>query len=106
MIRRVWRGWTTPENADAYQRILLDEVIPMIEAKAMPEYRGIEVLREHIGDEVEFCTIMNFDTLDGVKAFQGDDYARCHVPAVAQTVLKRWDEFSRHYDVVAVRETP
>jgi hypothetical protein len=27
MICRLWRGWTTPENADAYERIVRGQVI-------------------------------------------------------------------------------
>jgi hypothetical protein len=41
MICRVWRGWTTPENADAYERIVRGEVIPGIEARLIPGFRHI-----------------------------------------------------------------
>ena len=98
MIKRVWRGWTEPDNADAYQEILLTKVIPMIEAKAMPGFISIEVLRQDLGDEVEFSTVMTFDALENVTAFQGADYARAHVPDIAQAVLKRWDQTARHYE--------
>ena len=98
-IRRVWRGWTTPQNAEKYETVLLSQVIPGIEAKNIPGFRGIDVLREKVGDEVEFCTVMTFDSLENVKAFQGEDYARCYVPSVAQDVLSRWDDTSRHYEV-------
>jgi len=36
MICRLWRGWTSPENADAYERIVRGEVIPGIEAETSP----------------------------------------------------------------------
>jgi hypothetical protein len=36
MIARIWRGWTTPENADAHQRIVSQEVLPGIAALATP----------------------------------------------------------------------
>lgn len=101
MIKRVWRGWTEPDKADAYQEILLSKVIPMIEAKAMPGYQSIEVLREDLGDEVEFSTVMTFDALANVTAFQGVDYAKAHVPEIAQAVLKRWDQTARHYEHIA-----
>ena len=26
-IKRVWHGWTTPENAEVYRRVLLGEVL-------------------------------------------------------------------------------
>lgn len=41
MICRLWRGWTTPENADAYERIVRGEVIPGIEARKIPGFRHI-----------------------------------------------------------------
>ncbi len=99
-IKRVWHGWTTGENAEKYQAILLKEVIPGIEAKKIPGYLSIEVLRMDRGDEVEFITIMTFDSLQNVIDFQGEDYTRCYVPDVAQAVLKRWDQVSSHYDEI------
>ena len=27
MISRIWHGWTTPENADAYEQLLRHEII-------------------------------------------------------------------------------
>lgn len=100
-VKRVWHGWTTPENADTYQEILLNEVIPGIEAKNIPGYRSIEVLSMSLDDEVEFVTIMTFDSLQNVIDFQGEDYKRCYVPDAAQKVLKRWDLESAHYDDIA-----
>jgi len=98
-VKRIWHGWTTPENADAYQKVVLGEVFPSIEAKKIPGYRGIELLRRERGDEVEFVTIMSFESIEDIVAFQGDDYERCYVPDLAQQVLKRWDQVSAHYDV-------
>ena len=103
MIKRVWRGWTTVENAAAYEELLLNEVIPAIIAKNLPGYSATEVLRETLEDEVEFSTVMTFDTIDNVKAFQGEDYSRCYVPDAAKAVLSRWDTVCRHYECVAVK---
>ena len=99
-IKRVWHGWTRPENADAYQRLLQEEIFPGIEAKNIPGYRSIELFRRDLGDEVEFVTIMTFDSLQNVIDFQGEDYARAYVPDAAKKVLKRWDERSAHYESV------
>lgn len=102
-LKRIWHGWTTPQNADAYQSLLLNEIIPGIRDKEIPGYRGIEVLRRKTSrtGEVEFITIMTFDSLDNVIAFQGEDYRRAYVPEQAQKVLKRWDSHASHYDVMA-----
>ncbi len=102
-IKRIWHGWTTPANAYAYARLLHDEVFPGIETKGIRGYRGIELLREDRGDEVAFVTIMTFDDLECVKAFQGEDYARCYVPDAARRLLARFDERAAHYTVVETR---
>lgn len=99
-IRRIWRGWTTPENADAYRRILELEVRPGIEANEIPGYRGLELMSRDLGHEVEFMTIMAFDSLQNVVALQGEDYERAYVPDVARAVLSRWDEVCLHYEVL------
>ena len=104
-IKRIWHGWTTPDNADIYENLLHDEVFPSIEAKNISGYRSIELLRRNQGDEVEFITIMTFDLLQNVVEFHGDDYERCYVPDAAQKVLKRWDQTSAHFDVKEVRSS-
>lgn len=104
MIARIWHGWTTPGNAAAYKRILLGEVIPAIKTRNLPGLHDIEVLRRELPDEVEFITIMYFDSLDAVRAFVGEDYERAHVPDAARQVLKRFDERSQHYEVLSARK--
>jgi hypothetical protein len=100
MICRLWRGWTTPENADAYQRIVHKEVIPGIEARKIPGFRHIDLMKRNLGDEVEFQTLMWFDSFDAIKAFMGEDYVVSHVPPQARAVLKRFDERAAHYEVI------
>lgn len=102
-IKRVWHGWTTPDNADRYQSLLQNEVFPGIEAKKIPGYQRIELMRRELSGEVEFITIMTFESLQNVIDFQGDDYTRSYVPEAAQLILKRWDQVSVHYESVEVR---
>ena len=102
-IKRVWHGWTTKQNADKYQKVLSNEVLPGIEAKNISGYKKIEVLRIELEDEVEFVTIMTFKSLQSVKDFQGANYKKCFVPDVAQEVLKRWDQESIHYELIETR---
>ena len=99
MIARVWRGWTTPENADIYERLLKTEIFPGIAAKGAEGYCGITLLRRPLGGEVEFMTIMRFDSWQAVKDFAGEDYEAAYVPAKAQQVLARFDARSQHYEI-------
>ena len=100
MICRLWRGWTTPENAAAYEQIVRGEVIPGIEARRISGFRSIDLMRRETAGEVEFATLMWFDDLEAVKSFMGDDYEVAHVPEPARAVLARFDERSAHFVVL------
>ena len=91
-VKRIWHGWTKPGNAEAYRQILHRQVLPGIEAKRIPGYIGLELLSRDLGHEVEFMTIITFESLSDVIAFQGEDYARAYIPEAAREVLSRWDE--------------
>ena len=99
MISRIWHGWTTPANADVYEELLKEEIFAGIAARCVPGYRGIQLLRRAVGDEVEFVTIMSFDDLEAVHLFAGDDYEVAVVPAKARAILSHFDERSQHYEV-------
>jgi len=99
MIYRIWHGWTKPEDADVYENLLKAEIFPTIASKNVSGYRGIQLLRRQLSDEVEFITIMEFDSLDAVKQFAGDDYEKSYVPDKARNVLSRHDERSQHYEI-------
>lgn len=99
MIFRIWHGWTTPENANIYENLLREEIFPGIAAKKLSGYRGIKLLRREIGNEVEFITIMQFDSLEAVKQFVGEDYEQSYVPDKARKVLSRHDNRSQHYEM-------
>ena len=99
MICRIWHGWTTPKNADAYERLLRSEVFGGIAGRAIAGYQGIELLRRAGTEEVEFVTLMWFDSLEAVRQFAGAGYEVAVVPPAARTLLKRFDERSTHYEV-------
>lgn len=99
MIVRIWRGWTTPSNADQYERVLTQEVIPAIAARGIPGVAGPAVLRREVNGEVEFTTVMTFEDGAAVEAFGGADGAAV-VPEPARAVLARFDEYSVHGNLI------
>ena len=99
MIARIWRGWTTPENADVYENLLKTEIFPGIASKNVAGYRGIQLYRRALNGEVEFMTIMWFDSWEAVRDFAGEEYEKAYVPAKAREVLSRFDERSQHYEI-------
>jgi heme-degrading monooxygenase HmoA len=82
------------------------QVIPGIEARRIPGFRSIDLVRRERAHDVEFMTLTWFDTLDSVKAFMGEDYEVAHVPAEAQAVLADFDKRSVHYEVLDRRDQP
>lgn len=100
MVVRVWHGWTEPGNADAYERLLRDEIVVGIAARRIPGFHGIRLLRRSAAAEVEFVTLMWFDSLTAVRQFAGEDYEAAVVPPAARALLARFDERSQHYEEI------
>jgi len=98
MISRLWHGWATPENADAYEKLLREEVLPGIHR--VPGFKGAHLLRRNLNNEVEFVTITMFDSIEAVKEFAGEDYEVAVVPPQARKLLSRFDARSAHYETV------
>lgn len=99
MISRIWHGYTSPANADAYEDLLREEIFVGIRGRKIPGFREIQLFRRDLGAEVEFITVMWFDSLDAVRAFAGPDYEACVVPPKARAILSRFDQRSQHYEV-------
>ncbi|QUO46738.1 MULTISPECIES: hypothetical protein [Halorubrum] len=111
MIDRIWHGWTMPADADEYERLLREEILPSFANADNEGYRGARLLRRESdadGDdeEVEFVTILRFDSIESVREFAGEEYREAHVPDAAREVLKRYDDRARHYEVREEREYP
>ena len=101
MIGRIWHGWTTPANADAYEALLKSEIFTGIQNRHIAGYTGIQLFRRSLDAEVEFVTIMWFNSLEAVRVFAGADYEAAVVPPKARALLSRFDVRSQHYDVKA-----
>lgn len=96
---RLWRGSTTPREADAYEATLQTEILPRIEARGLEGYRGVALLRRDGTEETDFMTMMGFDSADAVQAFAVGEPEAAVVPPRARALLSRLDTRVRHYDV-------
>lgn len=101
MITRIWHGYATPENAAAYESLTKNETFANIRKRNIPGFQEIQLYRRDQPTEVEFITIMWFDSLEAVMAFAGETYERAVVPPQAQLYLNHWDEITQHYEMVA-----
>jgi heme-degrading monooxygenase HmoA len=101
MISRIWHGWTTYENANAYEALLKAEILTGIANRNIRGYRGAHLLRRTLDTEVEFVTVLWFESLDDVREFAGESYEVAVVPPRARALLSRFDERSAHYETLA-----
>lgn len=97
MIARIFRAWTLPLHADEFERLMRHEIFPRLRERGLTGVHGIELLRREESSEVEFVTIMWFDSLDAVRAFSGDDYEKAMVPPRVRALLRGCDARALHY---------
>jgi heme-degrading monooxygenase HmoA len=100
VIARIWQGWTKRAAAKTYEKMLRDEIFPSIAARGIKGYRGAELFIWENDDEVEFITLLRFDSMDAVKEFAGSDEAKPVIYPGVEKLLTRM-ESARHYRVAA-----
>jgi antibiotic biosynthesis monooxygenase (ABM) superfamily enzyme len=98
MIARIWHGWTRPEDAKAYENLLRDEIFPSITAREIKGYHGAELFVREDGDEVEFVTLLRFDSMDAVSEFAGPEESKPMIFPKAEALITRMER-ARHYRV-------
>lgn len=99
MIARVWHGYARPEHADAYEAMLKPELLPGL--SKVKGYKSSCLLRRQAGDEVEFITIIFWESLDAVRAVAGPDYEKAVIPEERRKYLSRFDAKASHYEVAS-----
>ncbi len=99
MIAGVWHGCTRPENADSYEAMLKPELLPGL--SEVPGFKGSYFLRRMVGEEVEFITILLWESLDALKRFAGEDYEVSIIPEERRKYLSKHDEKAAHYEVIS-----
>lgn len=100
MLLRIWHGWTAPDDADAYERLVTEEILPRIAREAGDGLLGYEVGRRDRGERVEFVTLIRFEDQEAVASMvDGDDLEEAHVPEAARRLLVEWEERVEHYEV-------
>jgi antibiotic biosynthesis monooxygenase (ABM) superfamily enzyme len=99
MIARIWHGWTKSADAKTDEDLLRDEIFPGIVRRKIKGYFGADLFIREDCDEVEFVTLLRFDSMDAVKEFTGADESKPVIYPKAERLLTRMDEQSRHYRV-------
>jgi hypothetical protein len=96
----MWRGWTAPENAAAYESYLTGELFPRVQRElGSLGYLGYHVLRRNDGNEIEFVTLVWFESLATVQAFAGANYEAPVITEKAARLLSHYEPRCEHFEV-------
>ena len=96
MITRMWRGWTLPADADAYERFLREELFPSM--RQIEGFLGADVLRRADAGEVAFVTLTRFRSLEDIRAFAGEALETPVIEPPAAELLSRYEDRAVHYE--------
>jgi hypothetical protein len=103
----MWRGWTRPAQADAYERYLREDLFPRLDRELRGRgYRGFDILRRERDGETEFVTLVWFASLTDVRGFAGDDYETPVISPTAAALLSRYAPRCDHYALQASDRKP
>ena len=101
MITRVWHGVTARSNAEKYLKYLLEHG-----TKQYTNIAGNLSVRVWKQDEEGLChfwTVSEWENLDAVKAFAGDDYEKAKYNKEDYGILLDFEEKVKHYESFVVR---
>lgn len=96
-IIRTWKGWTTLENAPIYEDMLINEVFPTVKQNGVTGLEKVSISAKNKKDEVVFFLVLQFDSMDAVISFAGENYENAYIPDNVKQVLKRYDYKAEHY---------
>jgi heme-degrading monooxygenase HmoA len=95
MIVRIWKGWTRPEDAEAYASYVRKTGLAAY--AATPGNRGAHLATRQDGALTEFVTISFWDSLEAIRAFAGDDLEKAVFYPEDDRFLVERETVVRHY---------
>lgn len=101
MIARIWRGYTKPEHADAYEALLKPELLPGL--SKVKGFQGSYLMRRNAGAEVEFITIIVWESIDAIRSVAGTDYETAVIREERRKYLAHYDAKASHYEVASAQ---
>jgi len=103
-IGRMWRGRTSGDQAEGYEAVFREVVLP--ELHGVAGCRGAYLLRRDDAEGAEFVTLTLFDSLDAVRAFAGEQYETAVISDEARAVLRDFETTAQHFTVVMAPNDP
>lgn len=97
-ISRHWRGVPKAGQADNYIRYFMSETFPKL--SKIPGFLRASILTQSTSSGAEFLIVSEWESLDAIRQFAGDDPERAVIPDVVAAMMDSYDVRAVHYDVV------
>ena len=95
-VTRVWHGRTKASDADAF--------LDFLEKNGITDYKRIEgnlsakIWRRIEGDICHFWTVTEWDSLESIRSFAGEDFQKAKYYPDAQNFLLELEEEVQHFE--------
>jgi heme-degrading monooxygenase HmoA len=104
VIARFWSARTTPAQAPTYIEHLKAKVLPVLQK--VDGYAGATLLKREEAGAVEIIVITQWNSLEAIRGFAGDDLEEAVVADEAAALLTWFDSRVKHYDIVIAQRQP
>ncbi len=104
MISRHWTCVTHRAAAADYERHLRTETFPG--AETIDGFRSATILKRDTPEGVSYRIVTEWESMDAIRAFAGDDLQGAVVPEKVRPWMIRFDERVVHYEVAGPGQLP
>ena len=100
-ITRTWHGRTRTEHADEY--------LEFLERSGVPDYAktegnlSVKILRRIEGDVCHFWTVTEWDSVESMKKFAGEDFEKAKYYPEDRNYLLEFEPTVTHYETFEYR---
>ena len=82
----------------AYPRHFRDNVMPAL--RELPGFSGAYLSWRRCGDSIEFLVLTQWQSMDAIRSFAGNDVEKAVVEPAAVAALLDFDSYVHHYEVI------
>ena len=101
MITRIWHGKTSLDHAGDYLRFLQETGIK--DYLATPGNLSVKILREMQNDVCHFYTVTEWESLESIKQFAGQDFEKARYYKEDEKYLLEFEETVKHYETFVIK---
>ncbi len=97
MIARYWKGIVKSGLSEEYMQHLQEDTLGLI--SQIDGFLSASVLRKDLLNGTEFIVITEWESIESIKKFAGEDYENAVVPDKAKAMMISYDPGVIHYEV-------